>query len=191
MKIDIIYPKVPKGAFQRQKLLNVARWPMLAAAAACIIVNLAVGGKPWCLVALMGLYMLWSLVLSPALIEYNRISQTIKLLSCSCILMGLIDFFLISGWALTVIPLVCLGGLATSGILFFTDLERQKQNMLPLLLLILGSLFASAAVLPLCKPSDRWVYIALGSLGVGLLIACIAVMGKGFFRELKKRFHTK
>ena len=101
---------------------------MLAAAIASVLVNWATGGKAWSLIVLMSLYMVWTLVLSPDLVEYNRISQFIKLITCTCILLTLIDVFLISGWAVIVVPIVGFGGLIVAGILFLTDLERQKQN---------------------------------------------------------------
>ena len=190
MKIDVTYPAA-KRSFQRHRLLNLLRWPMLAAAAACVIVNLAVGGLPWSAIVLAGLYMLWTLVLSPSLVEYNRISQTIKIISFACIMLVLIDVLITPGWVLGVMPIVCFGGLAAAGVLFFTDFERQKQNLLPLLLFILASLAGAAAGAPLCAQGERWAYIVLGAEAAGLLLVCIIAMGRDFPRELKKRFHTK
>lgn len=191
MKVEIIYPPVEKRRFQRRRLLDIVRWPMIGAALICPAVNLAVGGKAWSLVVLMALYMLWSLVLCPDLVEYNRISQFIKLVVCSCLLMGLIDVFLAPGWAMTVVPIVCFGGLAAAGILLFTDLERQKQNMQPLLLMIFIGLAGSAAGLAFWQGENRWALIVLGACAAGLLAVCIVVLGRDFVRELKKRFHTQ
>ena len=83
MKVDITYPPVEKRRQRKKKLIRAAGWLMLLAAVICPVVNLAVGGKAWSLIVLMGLYMTWTLVLSPDLVEYNRISQFIKLLLCS------------------------------------------------------------------------------------------------------------
>ena len=148
MKINIIYPPVEKRRLQYKKILNIVRWPVIFAAYICPIINILTGGKAWSIIVLMSLYMAWTLVISPDLVEYNRISQTIKLIVCSCILLTLIDVFIKPGWAIEVVPIVCFCGLVVSGILFFTDIERQKQNMLPMLLLIFFSIAGS--VIGLC-----------------------------------------
>lgn len=191
MKVEITYPPVSRRKFQRKKLLEIVRWPCLAAAVACPAVNLITGGRAWSVVALMALYMLWTLVLSPSLVEYNRISQVIRLIACSCILLGLIDWLLAPGWVLTVIPIVCFGGLAVAGTLFYTDLERQKRNMGPMLFLILASIAGSALGLTLWREAWRWTLWVMGALAVALLIACAATLGSDFRRELKRRFHVK
>ena len=78
MKLKITYPPIEKRKLQRKHFLRVIRWPVLFAVVACPIVNLAVGGRAWSLIVLMSIYMAWSLILSPDLVEYNRISQSIK-----------------------------------------------------------------------------------------------------------------
>ena len=136
MTIKLTYPPVEKKRLQRSRLLAILRWPAAAAVIICPLVDRRTGAQGWSLVVLMSLYTAWTMVLSPDLVEYNRISQTIKLIACICILLALIDVFLAPGWAVTVVPLVCSAGLVVSGILFYTDLNKQKQNMLPMLLLI-------------------------------------------------------
>lgn len=164
---------------------------MLFAALICPVLNLVTGGKAWSIVVLMGLYMAWVLVLSPDLVEYNRISQCIKLITCSCVLLALIDIFLAPGWAIEVVPIVCFAGLAVCGVLFFTDLERQKQNMLPMLLLILLALAGSIVGLSLWHEESRWALAVMGVFAFSLLTACAAILGHGLLREFRRRFHTK
>lgn len=191
MKIEITYPPVSKRGFQRRKLVKIARWPMLLAAYTCPVVNLCVGGKAWSVIVLMALYMLWTLVLSPDLVEYNRISQPIKAIVCSCILLILIDHFLAPGWAIEVVPMVCFAGLVASGVLFFTDLEQQKQNMLPMLLLAVLSLLASVVGLSVWHEESRWALAVMGSFAFALLFTCIVILGSEFTREIRRRFHTR
>jgi O-antigen ligase len=191
MKVKITYPSVGKRKIHRRKFLNVLRWPLLLAVIGCPIVNLIVGGKPWSLIVLMSLYMLWTLVLSPDLVEYNRISQFIKLLVDAVILLVLIDVFLSPGWAITVVPIVSFGGLIVSGVLFFTDLRRQRQNMLPLLLLIFFSILGSGIALSVWHERNRWSLYVLGGIAVALLLVCILLLGRDFLRELHRRFHIK
>ena len=191
MKLDITYPTVERRRLQRKKFLHIVRWPVLFAALICPVVNLVTGGAAWSIIVLMALYMLWTLVLSPDLVEYNRISQFIKTIVCTCILLTLIDVFLAPGWAIEVVPIVCFTGLAVAGILFFTDLERQKQNMLPMLLLILFAIAGSVIGLSLWHEESRWALAVMGVFAVCLLFSCMVSLGSEFLRELKRRFHTK
>ena len=191
MKLDITYPTVERRRLQRKKFLHIVRWPVLFAALICPVVNLVTGGAAWSIIVLMALYMLWTLVLSPDLVEYNRISQFIKTIVCTCILLTLIDIFRAPGWGLAVVPIVCFPGLAVAGILFFTDLERQKQNMLPMLLLILFAIAGSVIGLSLWHEESRWALAVMGVFAICLLFACMVSLGSEFLRELKRRFHTK
>lgn len=191
MQINITYPPVPKRKIQRRKFLNIIKWPVLAAAISCVIVNIAVGGKAWSIIAIMGIYMVWTLLLSPSLVEYNRISQTIKFILYSCLMLILINAFLVPGWAVQVVPMVCFGGLIVSAILFFTDIERQKQNMLPMLLLILVSIVGAAAGIYIWHNETIWPLIVMGAVAFALLTAVIVILRKDFIREIQRRFHVK
>ncbi len=191
MKLKITYPSVEKRKVQRKKILRILRLPFLAAAVVCPILNLITGGKAWSLVVLMSLYIAWTLLVSPDLVEYNRISQTVKATVNAGILLTLIDVFLASGWAIEVVPIVCFGGLIISGVLFFTNLERQKQNMLPMLLMIFITQLGAAIGLSVYHEQKRWALIVMGLISVVLLFACIIALGGDFIRELKKRVHVK
>lgn len=191
MKINITYPDVSKKNFQRRKFLNIMRWPFIIAAIACPIVNICIGGPQWSIVALMGLYAIWHLVVATDLVEYNRISQFIKATIYSCILMFLIDTFLISGWALDVISIVSFGSLIISGVLFYTDFNRQKQNMLPILYLIIIAIIWSFVGLFSALEMQSWPLIVLGGIAILLLATIIITLRGDFIREIKCRFHMK
>lgn len=191
MKVEITYPQPQKKKLKRRKFLSIIKWPILLVSYICPIVNLLTGGKAWSLIVLMGLYMLWTLILSPDLVEYNRISQFIKLIFCTCVLLTLIDVFLAPGWAIQVVPIVCFGGLTVSGVLFFTDFERQKQNMLPMLLLIFLGIAGSVIGLSVWHEESNWALGVMGALAFALLVALMITLGGEFIRELKRRFHIK
>lgn len=191
MQINITYPPVQKRKVQRKRFLNIIKWPILAAALACIIVNIAVGGKAWSAIVIMGIYMIWTLLLSPSLVEYNRISQTIKIILCSCIMLILINTLLVPGWAVQVVPMVCFGGLIVSAVLFLTDIERQKQNMLPMLLLIIISIAGAALGIYIWHNETIWPLIVMGAVAFALLIAVIVITRKDFIREIQRRFHVR
>lgn len=191
MKIKITYPAIAKKTMKHQKFMNIAGWLMVSAAIVCPIINFYFGGKPWCLVVLVALYMLWTMVFSPDLVEYNRLSQFIKFLVCSCIILAAIDIMLLQGWAIIVVPIILCMGLGISGVLFFTDLEKQKQNMLPMLLLIVFSIIGSIAGLCLFTGKAQIVLFLMGFIALALLAMCIITMGNEFIRELRRRFHIK
>ncbi len=192
MKYDIIYPEAGEAKkFQRRKMIKIARWPFLAAALASVIVNIATGGISWCLIALAGLYTVWTLVIAPDLVEYNRISQFIKAIICACILLTAVAVSIAWTNAPRIISIVCFSGLIGAGILFFTDIKKQKQNMLPMILLNIISLVYSAVGLIVWRNDFHWEFLVTFVIACFLLLVCAVLLGSDFKREIQKRFHTK
>lgn len=190
MKIKITYPKVAKSKLERKKLIAITKWPIIIAVVTCPIVNIAVGGKAWSLVVLWSIYMLWTLVISPDLVEYNRISQFVKLITLTSILLTIIDLCLAPGWAIQVVSILNFSALFVAGVLFFTDLERQKQNMMPLLFIIFYSIVTAVIGLSLYHEEDNWALAVMGGVALLLLISMMIVLKVTFINEFKKRFHT-
>lgn len=191
MKIEVTYPPVKRWGRRLHRLLKGTKMTLLFAAYICIIVNIITGGLAWSLVVAASIYMVWTLALSPDMVEYNRISQSIRFIACACILLGMIGIFLVPGWAIEAVPIAGFSGLAISGVLFFTDLERQKQNMLPMLLLIAFGLISSVVGLSLWHGEDSWALAVMGAFALALLVACVVTLGNEFIRELNRRFHTR
>lgn len=192
MKIEITYPLRKKHKLKRQDIINRIKWPFLLAAYVCPIINICVGGKSWSIIVLWSLWIVWSFFFSPYLVELNRISQLIKLIANASILIVIIDLLLSPvSWAVNIVPIVCFGGLIASGVLFFTDLDRQKQNMMPMLLLIIFSILFPIIVPIFWKQVSWWALIVMGALAIALLAASFMVLGNDFIREFKKRFHIK
>ncbi len=191
MKIDIVYPPANARTKRAQTLRKALVWPFSIAAYACPVINIAIGGAPWCLIALWSMWIVWSVVLSPNLIEYNRISQISKLLISAAVLLGLISFIYSPKLLLDVIPTVGFAGLVVLGILFFTDIERQKQNMMPMMWVAIASLVALITLIIISPELAGWEWIVLGACGVAIPGACMLVLKHEMIRELKKRFHTK
>lgn len=190
MKAENIYP-IPIPQEQRwRRVLKAVRWCFAATAYICPLINLCVGGKAWSLVVLWGLWSVWTLAFSRDLIEYNRISQTSKLIVDTCVMLILIETFLSSGWAGFVVPIVSFASLIVMGVLFFTNLPIQKQNLMPMMWMIAAALVAIMASL-IGWPKMNWPFIALGATAFALLIVTFIVLPKELIRELQKRFHTK
>lgn len=191
MKIKITYPKVSPKIIKHQRLINFMKWPLLIAVVICPIINLITGGKAWSLVVLMSIYMAWDLVISRDLVEYNRISQFVKLITLTSLLLITIDIFLSPGWALDTVPILIFSGLIVTSVLFFTDIERQKQNIFPFLFLILLSIFSSIVGLSFYHEKDSWPLTVMGEVALFLLITLSITLKENIINELKKGFSVK
>lgn len=191
MKIKITYPKVSPKIIKHQRLINFMKWPLLIAVVICPIINLITGGKAWSLVVLMSIYMAWDLVISRDLVEYNRISQFVKLITLTSLLLITIDAFLTPGWALEAVPILIFSGLIVTSVLFFTDIERQKQNIFPFLFLILLSIFSSIIGLSFYHEKDSWPLTVMGIVALFLLITLSITLKENIINELKKGFSVK
>lgn len=191
MKIKITSPKVSPKIIKHQRLINFMKWPLLIAVVICPIINLITGGKAWSLVVLMSIYMAWDLVISRDLVEYNRISQFVKLITLTSLLLITIDVFLAPGWALEAVPILIFSGLIVTSVLFFTDIERQKQNIFPFLFLILLSIFSSIIGLSFYHEKDSWPLTVMGVVALFLLITLTITLKENIINELKKGFSVK
>ena len=191
MKIKITYPKVSPKIIKHQRLINFMKWPLLIAVVICPIINLITGGKAWSLVVLMSIYMAWDLVISRDLVEYNRISQFVKLITLTSLLLITIDVFLAPGWALDTVPILIFSGLIVTSVLFFTDIERQKQNIFPFLFLILLSIISSIIGLSFYHEKDSWPLTVMGVVALFLLITLSITLKENIISELKKGFSVK
>jgi hypothetical protein len=161
MKVEPIYPPVKKRSRAGARFRTAVNWSFGASAFACALINIFTGGAPWCLVADWGLWFAWSAVISPSLVERNRISLTSKILVDACVLLILIDSVYPRGWAGFVVPIVCFASLAAIGTLFLSDLPRQKQNMMPMFWLIIASFVAVIGAFS-GWPKLDWPMIVLG-----------------------------
>lgn len=191
MKIKITYPKVSPKIIKHQRLINFMKWPLLIAVVICPIINLITGGKAWSLVVLMSIYIAWNLVISRDLVEYNRISQFVKLITLTSLLLITIDVFLAPGWALEAVPILIFSGLIVTSVLFFTDIEKQKQNIFPFLFLILLSIFSSIIGLSFYHEKDSWPLTVMGAVALFLLITLSITLKENIINELKKGFSVK
>ena len=197
MNINITYPELSKKKATRAKLIRILRLPFIISAIACPIINVAVGGLAWSIIALFGLNIIWNMFVAIDLIEYNRTSQFIKLITYSIIMLILIDVFITPTitWGSFVIPIVTFSGLVVAAILFFTDFERQRHNLMPLLVIDIICLVAAVIMVLVIKYQGLdmvlWPYITMGGVSLAILVSLILSMKGGFFGELKRRLHSK
>ena len=188
MEIERIYPLRAKRMLQRKELIHCMKWPFWATASICTLVNLIVGGPAWSVIVIWSLWMVWSNLISPSLIELNRISLLIKLTAHVCILLGVINFLLAPGFAVVVVPIVCSAGLLLTGMLFFFNIGSQRLNVMPLLMLDGVSLIGAIAGIIYYSSGRYAALLIMGILAAAIMLAFIYVLRASFVHGVKKYF---
>lgn len=188
MKVEITYPELDKVNILFLRSRRIVKWLFLVAGAACIMVNIAVKGKPWSVVVIWSLLTVWNMVFSPDSVEFNFISQTVKAVFHVCILLGLIDVCLAPGWSMFVIPIILFAALILTTLILIVDYKTQLRNTMPMMWLVVFSLILTVVSF-FGITEMNWPMIVLGSIALSVLILFI-FFHNDFVRELKKRFHT-
>ena len=192
MEIKVTYP--PRK--RRRKFWKVFSFIFNILFVLAIIVlplmNIWAGGKAWSVVAIFGIYMVWSTFISPSLYELNRTYQTIKQVLNVIIMLILIDLLLTDGgWGLTVIPIVSFGGLILCTIMFFSDFNRQKHNAVPFVLITISAIVAGIVGMFNDAVETKWMFVVLAALGVTVFVISFIFLRKTVFRDLRKQLNTK
>lgn len=190
MDFEIIYPKIKKTSIAMLRVRYIFGLIFLAAAVVCPVVNIVLRGPAWSVIVLWALYMIWTLVLKAPLVERNLISQGVKLLVMTGILLVLIDRLLYPGWASFVVPIVGYASLIVLAILFFVNVSKQRHNVMPLVLLTLAIAIGSAIALFVFSETS-WPMIVLAVTAAVLLVATVMILRARLFSEIVKRFHLR
>ena len=190
MKVEITYPVPIKKGESFGIVRIIFRWIFIAVMFACPAVNIWIGGKAWSIVALWAILSVWQIIFLPDMVEYNMISQTVKVFLYGGILLALIDIFLAPGWAGFVIPGACCITLIVTAVFFFIDIDTQKHNTMPMIWLVIISL-VSFAIAFSGLPVMNWPMIVLGGISSALSIMGIVAFHHDLLLEFKKRFHSK
>ena len=73
MDVTIAYPAIRRRLLTEQRIRGFFFWLFLAAAVACGIVNLCVGGKAWSLVVVWSLWLAWSGIITRPPVSYTHL----------------------------------------------------------------------------------------------------------------------
>lgn len=193
MKMLNTYPPAKRQKIQKNRIIEYARWPFLMAAILLPIINLFTGTPWWSVIAVFGLWVVWNMLFATQLVEYNRISNTVKLITYTAIMLLLIYWLLDPKWegVINVIAIVSFSGVTLLGILFFSNLHKQRHNLFPLLLFIVAVVAFGITGIIIWRGRASWEFITLLSTGVAFLVTTAIVLRKDLLREFAKRFHTK
>src|SRR5690606_22991895 len=190
LQINKTYPKPQKRKSHRSIIIGITKDIFLLSALLCAALNAWSGGKAWSVIVIWALFMIWTMFVSPDMIEYNRISQFTKAIVQSCIMLVLIDVFITSGWAANVVSIICFGSLIAVCLLLYTDFERQRHNLRPIILFSILSLIVTAVLVIISKGKVSWQVLVTFVLSFAVLAVCVKTMGWNIKSELKKMFHT-
>ncbi len=190
MDFEVIYPKIKKQSLAMLRVRYIFGILFLVSSVACVAVNLILRGPAWSVVVLWSLYMVWTLCLKLPLVDRNLINLGVRFAVMTVILLILIDRLLAPGWAEFVVPLVAYGALIVLAVLFFVNVSKQRQNVMPLVFLTVCVVIASAIALFVFSLTS-WPMIVLACVAVALLVATVFTLRTRLFSEIRKRFHIK
>ena len=186
----ISYSKIRKGNLFMYHLRQILRWLFILGIIVCPIVNYYTKGPAWSVIVIVSIIFAWKNLLSPNVLEITSIGLVFRCGSFAIILTSLIGLLLSPVWLGFILPILGFSTLALSGILFFSKLEKHRNNIMPLIWEIIIALFAFL-VLFLITDKLNWPTITMGSLAFIMAITGLIGFHKDIWRELKKRLHTK
>lgn len=191
MDKEIVYKVIPKKKIHDQTIREIILSCFAVGFIATFIVNLCVGGKPFCLYVLFGEFLFYVTFLHRPLVEYSFIQKLLNIALAASLMLILIDFENNTSWSTNVVTIIRFSLMGILGLTFIVGFDKRKVNPMPILWLSLGSftiLLISyfAGVGPLDAKN----------IVMSLISIIIPIMGFLFYkdaliRELKKRFHTK
>ena len=188
MVIKEVYPELNRQSRIFLTIRKIARFVFTVGAIVCLITNYCTKGQPWSIVVVWAIITAWNVFFSPDRFEFNAISQTVKVIFYTVILLWLIDICLTHiGWYKFVIPIVCFGALLLTTLFLFIDVKAQIHNSMPMIWLTVFSL--GFVVFLIAKSEIEWPVIVLASVALSLI--CLSIFyHEEFISEIRKRFHT-
>ena len=187
MQVRNIYPELSGRRKRYYRIRPYVRWLFVIAGITCLFINSITKGKWWSMVVVWSLITAWNMLFSLDIFEMNIIRTTVKCLFYTTVLLYLIDWLLIGGWAAFVVPIVLFGGLIFIISVFFTDPKEQIQNS-PVVLWIVLFGFIQFGYRYMYHRERMWpTYVLLG-MSI-LMILLLLIWHRGFLREIRKRLH--
>lgn len=189
MNPKIIYPiPIHEQHFYRifRKIMMII---FVVSAIVCVIVNILTKGKPWSIIVLWTLFALWQLIFSLTLMEFSIFAHATKSIFFVLVLLWLIDHFLVSGWAATVMPIVAFVSLFVMIIIFYALYSRKEKHLLSVLWLGLISL----VLMPFgfADGNINWIPFSFSLASLVIFSILLITDAKNILHELKVRFRAK
>ncbi len=191
MKERLVITYAPKGRSSRfvYRLRQILRWIMLLGFIACPAVNYLTGGPAWSIIAMVAIVFARTYV-SPDILEFSTIGQSLRIGAFAIVLTTLIGVLLSPGWLGFVLPIIGFSTLIITGVFFFINVDRHRNNIMPLIWEITIAIVACIVVY-VRDGRLNWPMITMGSLALVMAISGIIALHKDIWRELTKRLHTR
>lgn len=191
MNVNYNYPKPNKIRQIKKNFIRITKYLFLFIGFISLVLNIVIKGSAWSIVVIYSLYFIHNTFIARSLFEYNFVSQSIKVITHSCILLIILGIiYQVEAMLLNVVPYTILGVLIILAILYFTDIEGHKRNIFPIVWFSVISLILSAVYIINPNYND-WEYPILAALSFSFLMTFFISLRGDFIIELKKRFHTK
>ena len=188
-RLEITY--APKGSSSRfvYMLRQIARWLMLLGFIACPAVNYLTGGPAWSIIVMVSILFARTYV-SPDVLEFSTTGQSLRIGAFAIVLTTLIGILLSPGWLGFVLPIIGFSILILSGVFFFINVDRHRNNIMPLIWEIIMAL-AACIVVYIRDGKLNWPMVTMGSLALLMALTGMVAFRRDIWRELAKRLHTR
>ena len=180
----------PEGhRFNWDGLARRGLYILIIAFLTCMIVNICVGKKPWCLYVLFSEYVFYTLFLDFKPIDAGFIRRWMSVMTASCVLLLTIEWLTEGTWATrVVVPIVSFGALLVAAVVYFLGRNKQRHNLIPFSKLIIWSALMSV----LCAVrvgALLWPVIVLMSVSGAVVLFSVICFRRQLILELKKKFN--
>ncbi len=157
---------------------------------ASVVVNLAVGGAPWCLYVLSGTFTLYVLAFGDHFMENSVVERIASGGLAISLLLFVIERLTDSGrWATHIaVPMVLFAALLAAALIYLIRFDTQRNTFLSPLAIILGSLCAAGFSLFGGNPL-HWPLIVLSGVSLLVMVVTGILYRKPFMTELRKKLH--
>ena len=185
-----IYPIPRRQNMFYKDLRNISRIVFILASIICVVINIISKTKPWSLIVLWCLFSLWKILFSLKLMEFSFFSYIVKISLSILVLLMLIDYFLISGWAKRVVPIFMFFVLLVMSIYFYVSHDRKERHLISIV--ILGTIaIAQIPIYTNSLPISNWLAFGFQIATILLFLILVILNWKDLLIELKMRFKTK
>lgn len=165
-----LYSARMKAAGRIARLRRWTFWGLVFGCALCVLLNVLIGGFPWCLYVLLSSYVFYGVFVSRSLVDASAIGKLLTaVLSASALLL--------------------LGGVIGGMLLYMPRRPLQRPYIAPLFLLILAGIAFPAAVIAMTGQL-HWSNISLLATSLAACVIAGVWLRAPIWRELKKKAST-
>lgn len=188
--LKISYPPVTKASLFLHRVRQTLKWLFILALVACPVINIITGAPAWSVVAVLGVFFVWKVFLSPDVLERGPMNYLFTFTAFAMIQTALIGLLLSPGWLGFVLPIMGFSTLILSVLFFYTASKRRQDGIIPLLSQTIAALIA-VGVIYLKDGELSWPMVVLGTLSLVLLVMGSIAYHTTIAREIRKYFHTR